>query len=275
MAPAEEKLARQKASTEARQKRAELRLAREKFESDRSLERAKFESNRHFEQQKLDLQKERESADGFRALFTPTGVLVTVAALGLVGTGITKCTDNNIEKEKQKTTIILKASDVPASLGDQQKVQRAKNILWFVQTDLLSLPDATVKRLEQDAGIKPGEKVSPPVVTSSAVPLGASEFVARWEGVPMPATDLEAANATIDRLVRADLTSAQRSALISLVIEVGPGSFERSTLLKAINEKRFDDAATELRNYPVPPRHPAPDVFRKRRGSEADLFSTK
>ena len=52
--------------------------------------------------------------------------------------------------------------------------------------------------------------------------------------------DLAVAEKAVDRLVKVDLTPNQRSAVVSLVFNVGEGNFKKSKALKALNSGDFD-----------------------------------
>jgi hypothetical protein len=88
---------RRRLAIETRLKRAEQRLARDQFEHQKAL------------------------GGGWRALLTPTGGVLMAAAIGLLGTAAAKWADNAIERTKQETMIILKASEVPPTLSATPK----------------------------------------------------------------------------------------------------------------------------------------------------------
>ena len=141
MSPEEVKWNRQKLAIETRLKRTDQKLAREQFRATR----------------------------GWRSLMTPTGGILIAATLGLIGTGVGKCADNQIESRKQQTALVLKASEVSSSgSADEQKVQRATNLLWFVQTQTLSLSNEVLAELRETAGVKPGQLVPPPTIVPSS-----------------------------------------------------------------------------------------------------------
>src|SRR5262245_49955666 len=100
---------RQRLAVETSLRRVDQRLARDQFE----------------------FQKSQSASTGWKSLVTPTGGLLVAAALGLGGTAVGKWADNEIENQKQQTTIILKASEVPPGVADEkvQEVQRARNLL--------------------------------------------------------------------------------------------------------------------------------------------------
>ncbi|WP_315708986.1 lysozyme [Brenneria uluponensis] len=61
--------------------------------------------------------------------------------------------------------------------------------------------------------------------------------------------DLQPALSTVDRLVTVPLNEIQRAALVSFVFNVGSGNFQRSTLLKKLNQGDITGACDELRRW--------------------------
>jgi hypothetical protein len=122
---AEQDFERTKLAVETRLKRADQALARKQF----ALEEAKFAWD-----------KKNDRQTGWRFLITPTGALVLVAAIGLIGTALGKWADYLNTKQQQETTVILKASEVPQSLSSEDRdLQRARNILWFAKAGYVHL----------------------------------------------------------------------------------------------------------------------------------------
>lgn len=54
------------------------------------------------------------------------------------------------------------------------------------------------------------------------------------------------AQRALDSLVRVPLTQNQADALLSFIYNVGAGNFEKSTLLKFLNEGKYEQAADQL-----------------------------
>lgn len=147
-------LQRQRLALEIRHKRAELALAR------RQLRQAEAQ---------LEWESRQATKSGFRLLITPTGVVLVGAMLGLVGTAVGKFFDNRISRRELETSVILKASDVPATLSeDAQSVQRARNLLWFQRAGYITLERDRVEQLELEARIQPGQALPAPVVQAPA-----------------------------------------------------------------------------------------------------------
>lgn len=62
-------------------------------------------------------------------------------------------------------------------------------------------------------------------------------------------SDLAHAAAVVSRAVRVTLTEPQWAALVSFVFNVGEGAFLSSTLLRVVNDGRFDQVPTQLRRW--------------------------
>jgi len=62
-------------------------------------------------------------------------------------------------------------------------------------------------------------------------------------------TDLIAFEIQLQRLVRVELTQNQYTALLSFIYNIGGTQFAKSTLLKYVNEKKFDLVPDELRKW--------------------------
>lgn len=83
--------------------------------------------------------------------------------------------------------------------------------------------------------------------------------------------DLAWVEASVNKNVKVDLTQAQYDALCSFVYNLGSTNFKRSTLLKRLNEGKYEDAANELLRW----NRQGPNVLRglsRRREAERALF---
>jgi GH24 family phage-related lysozyme (muramidase) len=80
---------------------------------------------------------------------------------------------------------------------------------------------------------------------------------------------------TISNKVTVPLNQNQFDALVSFVYNVGPGAFEKSTLLKLLNQGKYDSIPTELKKWTKARQNgqvvDLPGLV-KRRAAEADLF---
>jgi lysozyme len=70
--------------------------------------------------------------------------------------------------------------------------------------------------------------------------------VNRNEALKILQNDISIAEAAVNKLVKVELTQNQYDALVSFVFNVGEGNFSKSTLLKKLNEKKYDEAAEEF-----------------------------
>jgi len=69
------------------------------------------------------------------------------------------------------------------------------------------------------------------------------------QALDLLASDVERAAKTVDRLVLVSLTQNQYDAIVSLVYNIGVAAFERSTMLKYLNNSDFDFAANEFQKW--------------------------
>jgi lysozyme len=84
--------------------------------------------------------------------------------------------------------------------------------------------------------------------------------------------DVEIAEKAVNSLCRVSLGRNQYNALVSFVFNVGGGAFERSTLLKRLNEGAFDKAAKEFLRWNRAGGRVVKGLT-KRRMVESSLFS--
>lgn len=84
--------------------------------------------------------------------------------------------------------------------------------------------------------------------------------------------DLQSAQSTVNNLVEPQITQNQFDALCDFVFNCGAGNFKSSTLLKLVNEKKFDEAALEFGKWTKGGGKVLPGLV-KRRAAEAELFS--
>jgi lysozyme len=85
--------------------------------------------------------------------------------------------------------------------------------------------------------------------------------------------DLDRFEAAVTRLVTVPLTQNQYDALVSFAYNVGISALERSTLLKRVNAKLFDQAKAEFGKWNRAGGKPLAGLTR-RRAAEAALFGS-
>ena len=230
------KLARQRAAAELRLKRAEQALAR-----------------RQIALAEAELEQKRTVVGGAAFLFTPTGVVLMAAALGLLGTALGKLGDYLNARTQQQTSIILKASEVPTSLSaEQQDVQRAKNLLWFADAGYISISKDVDDKLHKLAGVPKGQSVPLPVIQTTGDTQTPANAIQAWVTVP--------------------LTKFQHQALISFVTDVGTASFRSSTLLRKLNSGDYESVPQELAKWAKVDGQVSP-ALAQRRATEAELWT--
>jgi lysozyme len=84
--------------------------------------------------------------------------------------------------------------------------------------------------------------------------------------------DMIGAQNTVNNFLKVQVNQNQFDALCDFVFNVGAGNFKSSTLLKLVNEKKFDEAAKEFANWTKGGGKVLPGLV-KRRAAEAELFS--
>jgi GH24 family phage-related lysozyme (muramidase) len=83
--------------------------------------------------------------------------------------------------------------------------------------------------------------------------------------------DMTYAQQAVDRLVKVPLTQNQYDALVSFVFNVGETAFAKSTLLRQLNKRRYQEAAVEFMRWIHADGKPLNGLIRRRR-AEQELF---
>lgn len=84
--------------------------------------------------------------------------------------------------------------------------------------------------------------------------------------------DLEPARKAVDKLVEVELKQNQREAIASFIFHVGLSVFERSSLLKKLNEGKYEDVPNEIRKWVQVSGVENPKLV-KRREAEIELWN--
>ncbi len=96
--------------------------------------------------------------------------------------------------------------------------------------------------------------------------------ITRQQGEQMLATDIEKFSHQIRPLIKVKLTDNQFSALVSFAYNVGVGNFKRSSVLRAVNARRFDRVPSRLSLWVKAGGKTLKGLVR-RRASEGNLFA--
>lgn len=83
--------------------------------------------------------------------------------------------------------------------------------------------------------------------------------------------DLQSFEYTINKLVKVPLTQEQFDSLASFVFNVGSANFQKSTLLRKLNNKDYNGAANEFGKWKYANKKVLPGLV-KRREAEKNLF---
>lgn len=100
------------------------------------------------------------------------------------------------------------------------------------------------------------------------------DVITRGEGQELLLRDLRTAISSINSLVTVPLSQPQFDALVSFVFNVGVGAFGHSTLLKVLNNFRYELVPHELKRWNKSKGKVLAGLVR-RREAEAQLFEDK
>jgi lysozyme len=101
----------------------------------------------------------------------------------------------------------------------------------------------------------------------------AGKVITEAEAEALLREDLARFERAVTGFVTAGLTQNQYDALVSFAFNVGISALERSTLLKRVNAKRFDDVPAEFAKWNRAAGRPLAGLTR-RRAAEAALFKS-
>lgn len=86
--------------------------------------------------------------------------------------------------------------------------------------------------------------------------------------------DLDLMEKALNRLVKVPLAAHQKEALLSFIFNVGIRAFQKSTLLKELNEGNYDQVPKQLQRWIYVNGKPCNGLIRRRK-AEADLFEKR
>lgn len=107
------------------------------------------------------------------------------------------------------------------------------------------------------------------ILPTESFPSGINET----QATDLLARDLRAAELHVSRLVTVSLTQGQFDALVDFCFNMGAGRLAASTLLKALNRGRYDDAAEQLLRWDLAAGEVSPGLT-TRRQAELRLWQT-
>ena len=84
--------------------------------------------------------------------------------------------------------------------------------------------------------------------------------------------DLEIAVKTVKKLVKVDLNQDQYNALVSFVFNIGEPQFAASTMLKLINQGKFNDAANQFDRWIYNDGKVSNGLVNRRRNEKAEFL---
>ncbi len=101
-----------------------------------------------------------------------------------------------------------------------------------------------------------------------------SDGIAEPQAAVLLSRDLSGAEQMVRHLVSVPLTQGQFDALVDFCFNIGAGRLAASTLLKALNRGRYDDAAEQLLRWDLAGGEVSPGL-RTRREAELQLWQAK
>jgi GH24 family phage-related lysozyme (muramidase) len=175
----------------------------------------------------------------------------------------------DLERRKFESTLILKAVE------SKDEAERTRNLQFFLKAGFISDPEGKISRIRPEDypstyKAPPRElDLSDPAFSDFPKPL--LDAIANLEGPRASPDDLRQALATVDRLVRVQLSDNQRSALAVLIYNIGALKFSRSTLLEDVNAGRHDRVLEDFVAL-APANGIGSENLQNRRRVEASLF---
>ena len=111
--------------------------------------------------------------------------------------------------------------------------------------------------------------------TSAAGPpsVGPGKVITAGEAVQILKNDLKVFEAAVEKAVKVPLTDNEFAALVSFTFNLGSGTLARSTLLRKLNQGKYDAVPGELARYVYAGKQKLEGLVR-RRAAEASLWSS-
>ena len=177
-----------------------------------------------------------------------------------------------LERKKFETTLILKAVE-----SDDEN-ERIRNLKFYLKAGFITDPDGKVAAIKPDEYPSNPAKIPSPFTGTdlsdpafSAYPKPLIELMRKHEGQLANIAALQSAVSAVGRLVKVSINENQKSALTSLVYNIGTGRFSTSNLLADLNGGRSDRILADFLEL-VPRSGPFSKGLEARRRTEAELF---
>ena len=148
----------------------------------------------------------------------------------------------------------------------------------------LKISDAGIALIKQYEGLRlaaypdPGSKGEPYTIgyghtsASGAPKVWPNMVITKDEAETILRLDLLKFEVAVNNAVTTPITQNQFDALVSFAYNCGVGNLQTSTLLKRVNARKFDEAATEFSKWTRSCGRVMPGLLKRRR-AEADLFA--
>ena len=204
------------------------------------------------------------------------------AALALKQSQVAQQQRERAERETEKARQALKQAEAQRLRADEEAQKAEEARLKLDAFKFLSAwePLYLKPKAEADGIIAiglnhflQGEERESGKVMIDGVLVDWRQGITKQQALNLLSQDLRNYEAEISKLVKVKLNRNQRLALSAFVYNVGVGAFAQSTLLKKINESRFNDVPGAFMKWVFPGSRLEP-ALRQRRQAEIDLWNT-
>lgn len=102
-----------------------------------------------------------------------------------------------------------------------------------------------------------------------------SDIITKEQAENYLTQDLKRFENAVNRLVKVSLTQNQFDALVSFAFNLGEYNLQKSTLLKMLNEKKYNEAANQFERWCLDAQNRPLEGLKRRRRAEKELFLMK
>lgn len=276
-------------------------LERERLALERELEREKIK----VEREKLALERERIKTQSFSQRTAAIISLISVAFGAVLGGTIEGIMNIELENKKRESQLFIQAietGDPSKSLANlcallgfgliEDPKQEIQPECEPVRQNPPSLPKTSVSDVvaqfegktltvyEDPLGLQSigyGHVLTPEEIKSGEIiiegnPVNFNNGITEEQALKLLNQDLEPIRQAVDELVTVPLTQNQLEALTSFAFNVGLETFRRSTLLKVLNEGKYEQVPDEMRKFARAGGRELPGLV-KRREAEIELWN--